>query len=69
MIAAIRERTRARHGDFTRGDEGWYGWVAPRLYRYGLERPTRAVVVEFLGAPVSPRALLADLRRMPRAVP
>ena len=69
VIAAIRERARARHGDFTRGDPGWYAWVAPRLYRYGLERPTREVVEEFLGGPVSPRALLADLRRMPRTVP
>jgi len=69
VIAAIRERTRARHGDFTRGDPGWYAWVAPRLYRYGLERPTREVVEGFLGGPVSPAALLTDLRRMPRTVP
>ena len=69
VIAAIRERTRARHGDFTRGDPGWYAWVAPRLYRYGLERPTREVVEGFLGGPVSPAALLTDLHRMPRTVP
>ncbi|HKU59654.1 MAG TPA: hypothetical protein VJQ44_00460 [Gemmatimonadales bacterium] len=67
VIAAIRQRTRMRHGDFTRGDSGWYRWVAARLYRYGLERPTREVVEEFLGGPVSPHALLADLRRMPTA--
>ena len=67
VIAAIRERTRSRHGEFTRGDPGWYAWVAPRLYRYGLERPTREVVEEFLGGPVSPAAILADLRRMPQA--
>jgi len=67
VIAAIRERTRSRHGEFTRGDPGWYAWVAPRLYRYGLERPTREVVEKFLGGPVSPAAILADLRRMPQA--
>ena len=63
LIAAIRARTRARHGR-SPGDPGWYAWVAPRLYRWGLERPTREVVEEFLGGPVSPEALLTDLRRM-----
>jgi hypothetical protein len=38
--------------------------VAPRLYRFGLERPTREVLEEFLGGPVTPAALLRDLRRM-----
>jgi hypothetical protein len=64
LIAAIRARIRQLHGPFVGGDSAWYGWVAPRLYRFGLERPTREVVEEFLGGPVSPEALLADLRRM-----
>ena len=70
LIAAIRERARALHGPFTTGDTTWYGWVAPRLYRWGLERPTREVVQEFLGGPVTPAALLRDMRRMrPTAAP
>jgi hypothetical protein len=64
LIAAIRERIRERHGSFTTGDSTWYGWVAPRLYRFGLERSTRDVVEEFLGGPVTPAALLKDLARM-----
>jgi len=64
VIAAIRERTRADRGDFSTGDPGWYRWVAPRLYRFGLERPTRQVLEEFLGGPVTPAALLRDLERM-----
>ncbi|MEP7226743.1 MAG: hypothetical protein ABI785_05240 [Gemmatimonadales bacterium] len=64
LIAAIRARTRALHGPFVTGDSSWYSWVAPRLYRYGLERPTRAVIEEFLGGPVSPEALLDDMLRM-----
>jgi hypothetical protein len=64
LIAAIRARIRALHGPFVTGDPGWYGWVAPRLYRFGLERGTREVIEEFLGRPVSPAALLADLARM-----
>jgi len=61
---AIRARIRAEHGAFTAGDAAWYAWVAPRLYRFGLERPTREVLETFLGGPVSPAALLADMRRM-----
>jgi hypothetical protein len=64
LIAAIRARIRERHGPFVTGDPGWYAWIAPRLYRFGLERPTSEVVVAFLGGAVSPAALLADLARM-----
>jgi hypothetical protein len=64
LIAAIRARTRELHGPFTRGDATWYGWIAPRLYRFGLERPTREVIEEFLGGPVSPAAILQDMKRM-----
>jgi hypothetical protein len=64
LIAAIRAQIRERHGPFVTGDPGWYAWIAPRLYRFGLERPTSEVVVAFLGGAVSPAALLADLARM-----
>ena len=68
LIAAIRARTRELHGRFTEGDSTWYSWIAPRLYRFGLERPTRHVIEEFLGGPVSPAAILQDMKRM-RAPP
>ena len=64
LIAAIRARTREVHGPFAPGDPSWYRWVATRLFRYGLERPTREVVEEFLGGPVTPRAVLEDMGRM-----
>jgi hypothetical protein len=64
LIAAVRARTRALHGPFTTGDSTWYAWIAPRLYRFGLERPTREVIEEYLGGPVTPAALLEDMRRM-----
>jgi hypothetical protein len=64
IIADVRQRTRDVHGPFITGDSTWYGWVAPRLYRFGLERPTRQVIEEFLGRGVSPAALLQDMRRM-----
>jgi Zn-dependent M32 family carboxypeptidase len=64
LIAAIRAHIQAAHGPFIEGDTSLYGWIAPRLYRFGLERPTREVLQTFLGGPVSPAALLADMRRM-----
>jgi len=63
LIAAIRARTRELHGQFTTGDRTWYGWIAPRLFRYGQERPSRQVIEEFLGGPVTPAAILADMGR------
>lgn len=64
LIAAIRARTVEQHGAFAAGDPTWYAWVAPRLYRFGLERPSRQVVEEFLGGPVTPAAILRDMLRM-----
>ena len=64
VIAAIRARTRELHGAFATGDSTWYGWVAPRLYRWGLERPSRQVITDFLGGPVKPAAILEDMGRM-----
>jgi hypothetical protein len=64
LIAAVRERTRQRHGPFTRGDTTWYQWISPRLFQFGLERPSRQVIEEFLGGPVSPAAILQDMARM-----
>jgi hypothetical protein len=63
LIAAIRARTRELHGAFTAGDSTWYGWVAPRLFRFGLERPSRQVIEDFLGGPVTPKAILEDMGR------
>jgi oligoendopeptidase F len=64
IIAAIRARTRELHGRFSEGDSTWYRWIAPRLYRFGLERPTREVIQHFLGRMVTPTAILQDMRRM-----
>jgi hypothetical protein len=64
LSAAIRARTRELHGAMTAGDSTWYRWIAPRLFRFGLERPSREVLTEFLGGPVSPKALLEDMQRM-----
>ena len=64
LIAAVRARTVEVHGPFVTGDGTWYEWVSRQLFRFGLERPTSEVIEEFLGGPVTPAALLADMRRM-----
>lgn len=63
LIADLRARAKELHGACTEGDPAWYPWVSERLYRFGLERTSRRVIEDFLGRPVSPRALLEDLAR------
>jgi oligoendopeptidase F len=64
IVAAIREQIRVQHGPALDGHPSWYGWVTPRLFRFGLERPSRLVITEFLGGPVTPAAILHDMRRL-----
>lgn len=63
LVADLRARATELHGPWTVGDPGWHPWVSERLYRFGLERPSRKVIEDFLGRPISPRALLDDLAR------
>ena len=63
--AAVAER-RAGLRLRSRSDPTLDPWAARTLFRYGLERPTREVVEEFLGGPVTPAALLKDMGRMKR---
>ena len=63
LIADLRARMATLRGPFTTGDSGWYRYVAPRLYRFGLAVPARDVVTQFLGRSVTVDALLADMAR------
>lgn len=64
IVAALRERVRMAHGRFDVGDPTWYPWLSEHLLRFGLSRPARDVLEEFLGAPLSIDPLLRDLARM-----
>ena len=64
LTADLRRHIRESLGPFETGDSRWYPWVSSRLLRYGLERDTVDLLREFLGRPVSPQALLADLHRI-----
>jgi hypothetical protein len=66
LIAALRARAAEVHGPWLGGDDTWYPWVRRTLLQFGLERPTRKVLAEFLGGPVTPTALLKDMGRMKR---
>jgi hypothetical protein len=64
LAADVRARCRELRGPFSKPDPGYYAFLSDRLYRFGLERPSRAVLADFLGRPVSHDAILADLRRL-----
>jgi len=64
LVADLRARARELRGRFTDPDPSWYRWLSDRIYRFGLERTSRQVIVDFLGRELSPEALLADLARL-----
>lgn len=61
--ADMRARIKADIGDFDSGNPRWYAYVSERLFRHGGERPPADLLRAFLGRPVSPDALIANLRR------
>jgi hypothetical protein len=63
LAADLRARLRELHGFAAEGDPGWYERVSRSLYRFGLEKPSKEVIEEFLGRPLSPQALLDDMAR------
>jgi hypothetical protein len=64
LTAEMRDHISAALGPFDAGDSRWYGWLSEHLLRYGSERDTRTLMQDFLGRPVSPRALLGQLHRL-----
>jgi len=63
LVADLRGRAQELHGPWSEGDPTWYPWVSDRLYRFGLARPSRQVIEDFLGRSISPKALLDDMSR------
>jgi len=66
VTADLRAQAARRFGRIAGGNPRWYPGVSRALFRFGLTRPSAAVVREFRGRPISPDALLADLRRIRR---
>jgi oligoendopeptidase F len=64
VVADMRAAIRAARGTSVWSAPGMYDWLTQRLYRFGLERPSRQVLEDLLGRPLRPEALLADLDRL-----
>ncbi|MDH5271540.1 MAG: M3 family metallopeptidase [Gammaproteobacteria bacterium] len=63
LTAEIRARTAAAIGPFDTGNRRWYAWQSRQLLHYGSERDTRRLLQDLLGRPLSPDALLEQIKR------
>jgi hypothetical protein len=63
LTADIRKQIRTCIGPFDAGNPRWYAWISAHLLRYGASIETTELLRRFLGRPVSPDALLEQLRR------
>jgi hypothetical protein len=63
LTAELRARSIEAIGPFDAGNPAWYGWFSERLLRFGSERDTRSLMQQLLDRPVSPAALLQQIRR------
>jgi hypothetical protein len=64
ITADIRRHIRQSLGPFDTGDLRWYAWISEHLLRVGGEFETADLLRGFLGRPVSPEALIADMQRL-----
>lgn len=64
LTADIRQHTREALGPFETGNPHWYFWTSEHLLRFGEELDTSVLLKQFLGRPVSPQALLDQIRRV-----
>jgi hypothetical protein len=62
MTAEIRAKTAASIGSFDAGNPRWFVWTSEHLLRFGAEMETTQLMRQFLGHPVSPSALIAEIR-------
>jgi hypothetical protein len=64
LTADIRQHTREALGSFETGNPQWYSWTSERLLRFGEELDASTLLKQFLGRPVSPQAVLEQIRRI-----
>jgi hypothetical protein len=64
ITADMRHRIQESLGPFATGNPQWYPWISEHLLRHGMEHETSLELKEFLGRPVSPKALLEDIQRI-----
>jgi len=64
LTADLRQHIRDVLGSFETGNPQWFSWISDHLLRFGEEIETAALLQQFLGRPVSPQALLDQIRRI-----
>jgi peptidase M3-like protein len=64
ITADLRQRITQELGPFQTGEPRWFPWLGQHLLASGEQHPTSQLLREFLGRPVSPEALLSQLRRL-----
>jgi len=62
LTADLRAHTEKSIDPFNTGNPRWFPWLAEHLLHSGTEHETSELLRTFLGRPVSPDALLANLR-------
>ena len=64
LTADIRGHIREGIGPYDTGNLRWYPWISANLLQFGSTIDTAQLLQRFLGRPVSPDALLAQLQRV-----
>jgi hypothetical protein len=64
LTAEMRKRTAEIIGPFDAGNPKWYAWTSEQLLRYGSEKSAKALMQALLGRPLSPDAVLEQIRRI-----
>jgi hypothetical protein len=64
LTAEMRKRTAEVIGPFDAGNAKWYAWTSEQMLRYGSEKSAQTLMQELLGRPLSPEAVLEQIRRI-----
>jgi hypothetical protein len=64
LTAEIRKRATEAIGSFDAGNPKWYAWSSEQMLRYGSEKSALTLMQALLGRPLSPAAMLAEIRRI-----
>lgn len=64
ITADLRQRIRESLAPMEVPDPRWYAWISQQLLASGEEHETSDLLLGFLGRPISPNALLGQIRRV-----
>jgi oligoendopeptidase F len=64
LTAEMRKAIADAIGPFDAGNADWYAWTSGKMLRFGSEKSAKQLMDELLGRPLSPEALLHEIRRI-----